>query len=74
MTPVFVLLLQRADDSAHADRAWGRMTSWEPAGKPSVLSDQIDEALRLTRDGADPAELCKYDEAATLEKQLAQRR
>lgn len=63
MNPVLVLLLLRAENPDHADRAWGRMADWEPAWVPSTLDDQVNEALRLTRTGADPVELCKYDEA-----------
>ena len=58
---VHVLLLLRADDPAHADRAWGRMSNWEPTWAPSGLDDQVNTALRLTKAGADEFELCDYD-------------
>jgi hypothetical protein len=61
MNPILVLLLQRADDEKHADRAWHRMLNWTPAWGPSQLSDQADTALRLTKEGADRTERCKYD-------------
>lgn len=68
---VFVLLLQRAENPAHADRAWARMSCWEPARVPSVMDDQGNEALRLTATGADPMELCTYDEAEVKRAAIA---
>lgn len=47
---IHVLLLQRADDTAHADRAWWQMADWVPAFTPSGLSEQVDKALELTRE------------------------
>lgn len=44
---VHVLLLLRARDAEHAQKAWQRMLWWTPSTNPRELDQQVNDALRL---------------------------
>lgn len=64
---VWLQLLERADNHTHADLAWLRMADWTVT-TPSQASDQVDEALRLTRHPATAHHASKYDQPGTPAK------
>lgn len=51
MSGLFLLLLQRAEDSAHADRAWSWLQTQPVPARPSELLEQVQAALAATQSG-----------------------
>lgn len=49
MMELFLLLLRRADDGRHVDRAWALLRDMVPADSPSQLEAQVNDALERTR-------------------------